>query len=62
MQIQTPASQPSGFVTLDKQLYLSESCFPHKGLELLVELTSKVCCEGKITLELCRQGSGNRWT
>lgn len=54
MQIQAPPSQPSGFVTLDKQLYLSEPCFPHKDLELLVELTSKVCCEGKITLQLCR--------
>ena len=50
MQIQAPASQPSGFVTLDKQLYLSVPCFPHKDLEMLVELTSKVCCEGKITL------------
>lgn len=48
-QIQTPAPQRSGFVTLDKQLHLLGPHFPHKGLGLVVELTSKVCCEGKMT-------------
>lgn len=60
--VQTPAPRCSGFVTMGKQLHLSGPHFPHKVLELLVELTSEVCHEGRVALQFCGQGFGTRGT